>query len=74
MTWRLLGTMDSPAGERKVLLAPANDSHAVVAAPGVQLTGGYEVVEIGPDAVRLSHPSTQTEVVIPILPSLPAGR
>lgn len=74
MTWRLLGMMESPTGERLVMLAPHSGQQSLLAAPGLRLEGGYEVVTVQPDAVRLLHPPTQTEVVIPIPPPQASGR
>ncbi len=68
LTWRLLGTMDSPTGERLVMLVPHDGQQSVLAAPGARLEGGYEVASVQADAVRVMHVPTQTEVVIPIPP------
>lgn len=74
MTWRLLGTMDSPTGERLVMLVQHNGQQSIIATPGLRLEGGYEVLAVQADAVRVVHPPTHAEVVIPIPPPPGAGR
>ena len=74
MPWRLLGTMDSPAGERVVLLVHQNEQQSLIATPGMRLDGGYEISSVGSEAVRLVYPPLQTEVVIPISPPQAVGR
>jgi hypothetical protein len=72
MTWRLLGTMDAPGGERLVMLVQHNEDQTVLAIPGTRLEGGFEVAAVHADGVRLVHPPSNTEVVIPIpLPPSP---
>jgi hypothetical protein len=68
LQWQLLGTMDSPAGKQLVLLVHTSTQQTLLAEPGLRLDGGYEVVSIQADAVRLVYPPTQAEVVIPISP------
>jgi zona occludens toxin (predicted ATPase) len=68
LQWRLMGTMATPNGQRLVVLTHSNEQQTVVAEPGVQLDGGYEVTAVTADAVRLLYPPLQTEVVIPIPP------
>jgi hypothetical protein len=68
MQWRLMGTMATPTGQRLVMLTQGNEQQTVVAEPGVQLDGGYEIAAVTADAVRLIYPPLQTEVVIPIPP------
>jgi hypothetical protein len=68
MQWRLMGTMATPTGQRLVVLTHNNEQQSVVAEPGVQLDGGYEIAAVTADAVRLIYPPLQTEVVIPIPP------
>jgi hypothetical protein len=70
LLWRLLGTLSDPQGQRLVVLvsSSATEEKSVVAAPGARLDGGYEVVAVGDESVRLVYPPLQTEVVIPIPP------
>jgi hypothetical protein len=68
LQWRLIGTMATPTGQRLVVLTHSNEQQTVVAEPGVQLDGGYQVSAVTADAVRLLYPPLQTEVVIPIPP------
>jgi hypothetical protein len=68
MQWRLMGTMATPTGQRLVMLTQGNEQQTVVAEPGVQLDGGYEIAAVTADSVRLIYPPLQTEVVIPIPP------
>jgi hypothetical protein len=75
LTYRLLGTMADPQGERVVLLSGGpNGQQVVVAAPGVQLNGGYEVSAVTVDTVRLVYPPLQAEVLIAIPPPPAADR
>jgi hypothetical protein len=74
MNWRLLGTMETPTGERLVMLTQQGGQHSVLATPGAVLEGDYEVVTVQTDAVRVVHRLTQTEVVIPIPPPRVSGR
>ena len=59
---RFLGSMLTPAGERLVYLARGDD--AVLVAVGNRLDEGYVVTELTADAVTLTHPPSQTRVVV----------
>jgi hypothetical protein len=74
LQWRLMGTMATPSGQRLVMLTHNNGQRTVIAEPGVQLDGGYEISAVAADAVRLLYPPLQTEVVIPIPPSQGSDR
>jgi hypothetical protein len=73
LQWRLLGTMEAPTGQRLVILADGNQS-SLLAEAGMRLDGGFQIASVDSDAVRLTHPSSNVEVVIPIPPPLAAGR
>jgi hypothetical protein len=72
--WRCMGTMTAPDGGRLVLLTQASGKDMVVAAPGAVLDGGYEIVAVVADAVRLYHQATRAEVVIAIPPAQEPAR
>lgn len=70
MTWRYLGAMTTPAGERVVMLARGEATTTI--RPGTQLDEGYVVEAIGGNAVRLVYPPTGTVMEVPI-PLTPPG-
>ena len=72
MTWRYLGTMITPAGQRLVMLARGDTT--VTVQPGTRLDEGYVVEAIGSDAVRLVYPPLGTVVDVPIPPAQPTSR
>ena len=67
MTWRYLGAMVTPAGERLVMLARGETSLGIQA--GTRLEEGYVVESIGAEAIRLAYPPSGTVVDIPIPPA-----
>lgn len=70
LTWRYLGAMITPAGERVVMLARGDTSTTVEV--GTRLDEGYVVESIGSDAVRLVYPPLGTSVDILIPPAPPS--
>lgn len=71
VTWRYLGSMITPAGERVVMLARGDTSTTVQV--GTRLDEGYVVQSIGSDAVRLVYPPLGTSVEILIPPAPPSA-
>jgi hypothetical protein len=72
MSWRYLGAMVTPAGQRLVMLAKGDTNVTIQA--GTQLDEGYVVEAIGADAVRLVYPPLGTVVDLPIPPAPPSPR
>jgi hypothetical protein len=71
VTWRYLGAMVTPAGERLVMLARGDSS--VTVQVGTRLEEGYVVEAVGSDAVRLAYPPLGTSVDVPIPPEPPSA-
>ena len=72
MTWRYLGAMVTPAGQRLVMLARGDST--VTVQPGTRLDEGYVVEAVGSDAIRLVYPPLGTVVDVPIPPAPPTPR
>lgn len=72
MTWRYLGSMLTPSGQRLVMLARGETNVTIEA--GTVLEDGYVVQAIGADAVRLVYPPLGTVVDVPIPAATPSSR
>lgn len=72
LSWRYLGVMVTPGGQRLVMLARGDTTLTIQ--PGTPLDEGYVVEAIGPDAVRVIYSPLGTVVNIPIPPAPPSPR
>ena len=72
MTWRYLGSMLTPDGQRLVMLARGETNVTIEA--GMVLEDGYVVQAISADAVRLVYPPLGTVVDVPIPAANPSSR
>ena len=65
-TWRYLGRMTAPSGDRLVMLARGDARLAVT--KSTQLNDGFVVEDVGDDAIQLNHPTpgTTARIAVPL--------